>query len=100
MRDIRQVTCITKNPSGGKDDMGSCEVGFYTVEGGLLTMTDADGVPLRDSNNGERITHRLAPGESEKAIASRLTLKIIRTSRGDEMAGFSRRIDYPKWGGA
>jgi hypothetical protein len=43
---------------------------------------------------------RLLPGESEKAAAKKLTLKLHRDARGDEMAGFHRPIRYPKWGGA
>jgi hypothetical protein len=43
------------------------------------------------------MTHHMASGENEKAIAKRLTLKIFNPARGDEMAGFNRRIDYPKW---
>jgi hypothetical protein len=49
---------------------------------------------------GARITHRLAPDENEKVVAKRLTLKIHRTSNGDEMAGFHRPIRYPKSGWA
>jgi hypothetical protein len=97
--DIRQVTVITANP-GGSDDVGSCEVGYYTIEGDLLTMVDSEGVPLRNSNSGEKITHRLGAGENRETIAMRLTLKLWREARGDDMAGFNRRIDYPKWGGA
>jgi hypothetical protein len=51
-------------------------------------------------STGERITHPLASGESEKAVAKRLTLKLLRSERGDEMAGFHKTINYPKWGGA
>jgi len=94
---IKQVTVITSNPSG--NDLGSCEVGFYTLEGDLLTMVDGDGVPMRNANTGEKITHRLASGESEKTIAKRLTLKIFNAARGDEIAGFNRPIHYPKCGG-
>ena len=95
--EIRQVTVITRNPSGD-GDMGSCEIGHYTVEGDTLAMVDAKGAPLRDANTGERITHRLALGEGEKAIAKGLTLKIFRAARGDEMADFNRPINYPKFG--
>jgi hypothetical protein len=95
--DVRQITVITRNPSGS-DDRGSCEDGWYTVDDGVLTMTDKDGAPLRNPNTGQKITHHLANGESDKAVAKRLRLKIYRDERPDEMAGFNRRIDYPKWG--
>ncbi len=70
MLEIYQVTVITRNPSG-PGDVGSCEVGHYTVDGGLLTMVTADGAPLR-ATNGERITHHLVPGEDAKRVAGRL----------------------------
>jgi hypothetical protein len=38
------------------------------------------------------------PGESEKAVAKRLTLKMWRTENRDEMAGFHRPIRYCKSG--
>jgi hypothetical protein len=81
------------------DDVGRCEVGHYTIDGDLLTMCDAEGVALRNSNTGERITHRLGAGENRVTIAKRLTLKIWREARGDDTNGFNRRIEYPKWGG-
>jgi hypothetical protein len=52
---------------------------------------------LRDSNNGERVTARLVPGdESAKAIAVRLTLKIYRasTARSDGVEDFNRPLRY------
>jgi hypothetical protein len=97
MPDIRQVTVITSNPTGN-DQVGSCEVGFYTIEAGILTMTDIHGVPLRDSNTGEKITHRLMANETPRVIAKRLTLKRHRAANGDGMAGFGRRIHYPNSG--
>jgi len=93
MSDVRQVTVITRNPIG-KDDGGSCEEGWYTVDGDLLTMTDAEGVALRNPNTGEKITHRLAPGESDKAVAKRLGLKMYRGERGDDDKGFNRPLRY------
>jgi hypothetical protein len=99
MSDVRQVTVITRNPSGSGDG-GSCEYGWYVVDEGVLTMTDKDGAPLRNENTGQKITHHLAPGENEKGVAKRLRLKIYRDERPDEMAGFNRPIRYPKWGGA
>jgi hypothetical protein len=98
MRDVRHITIITRNPIGSGDG-GSCEEGFYTVDGdGVLTMTDAEGAALRNPNTGEKITHRLAPGESDKAVAKRLRLRIYRDARPDDDKGFSRPLRYPKFG--
>jgi hypothetical protein len=62
--------------------------GFYTRDGDTLTMTDRDGVPLRDDNNGERITVRLLPTDNEKTVAKRTTLRLHRAERGDDVANF------------
>jgi hypothetical protein len=97
--EIHQCTVIVANPSGS-DDVGRAAEGFYTIDGDTLTMCDSEGVPLRNANTGERITHRLGAGENRVTIAKRLTLKIWRDDRSDGVAGFGRRIDYPKWGGA
>ena len=95
---VHQVTVITRNPIGA-GDMGSCEVGHYTVDAGLLTMVTADGVPLRAAN-GERITARLAPGEDARRIAGRLRLAHWMHERDSSEAvpGFGRPLSYPKPG--
>ncbi|HLG85141.1 MAG TPA: hypothetical protein VKY22_29435 [Bradyrhizobium sp.] len=98
MREIRVVVVTTAKPSG-PDDLGQVAEGRYFVENGILTMCNSDSIPLRDENNGQRITSRLLPGESEKAAAKRLTLKIHRAANR-EMSGFHKPIRYPKWGGA
>jgi hypothetical protein len=92
--DIHQVTVITSNPTG-PGDVGSCEVGRYTVDGGLLTMVTAGGAPLRAAN-GERITARLAPEEDAKRVAGRLTLSHWRIQRaqGEIVPGFNRPLHY------
>jgi hypothetical protein len=57
-------------------------VGYYTLDGSLLTMTDGKGgTPFR-GESGERIKHKLQTGEDLDAIAKRLTMKICRTIRG------------------
>jgi hypothetical protein len=94
----KAVIVIVANPTG-KDDRGIVAEGFYTRDGDTLTMTDRDGVPLRDDNNGERITHRLGAGENHVTIAKRTTLRLHRAERGDETSSaFNRRIDYPSRG--
>jgi hypothetical protein len=93
--EVRQVTVITANPTRS-DDVGSCAEGFYTIDGDTITMCDSEGVPLRDSNNGERVTARLS-GEPEKVIAKRLTLKRHRAENGDDANGFGKVIHYERW---
>jgi hypothetical protein len=79
MPDVKEVTVTTRNPSG-PGDVGSCEVGHYKVDGDLLTLVDAGGVPLR-TNSGERITARLAAGDEARRVAYRLTLARWRNER-------------------
>lgn len=96
--EVHECTVIVANPTSS-DDVGRAEIAYFTMtDGNLLTMTDAEGVPLRDSNTGDRITHRLGAGENRNAVAKRLRAKIYRDDRGDGVEGFGRRIDYPKWG--
>jgi hypothetical protein len=95
MMDVHQVTVITRNPTG-PGDVGSCEVGHFTVDAGLLTMVTADGVPLRAAN-GERITARLAPTEEPRRVAGRFTLSRWRYERdaSELVPGFDSPLRYP-----
>jgi hypothetical protein len=94
MSDVKAVIAIVSNPVGKNDGGEICE-GFYTRDGDTLTMTDRDGIPLRDDNTGERITVRLLPSDNEKTVARRATLRRYRAERGDETSSaFNRRISY------
>lgn len=100
MSEVKSVVAIVSNPVS-KGSTGECAEGFYTRDGDTLTMTNAEGEPLRDDDTGARTTHLLLPGENEKVIAKRLTLKRYRAERGDEMASFhSRPLRYPDRGWA
>jgi hypothetical protein len=90
---IKSVIAIISNPSG-RGDRGQCEQGNYFVRDGVLTMCDLEGVPVRDANTGRRIELGLLPGDDEKALAKRLTLKMYRAANRDELAGFHRPIRY------
>ena len=99
MREIRSVIVTIAKPSG-PGDLGQTEEGRYFVEGGWLTLTDEGGTPLRDNNTGARITMRLLPGDDERAIAKKLTLRRWREASRDELAGFGRVLRYPSHGWA
>jgi hypothetical protein len=95
--EVFEVHVITRNPSGNDPlDKGSVEIGFYTVEGKTVTLTDATGVPLR-SKKGALITAPLAPDANVKQVASRLKLAHWRNERAesDEVPGFNSPIRYP-----
>jgi hypothetical protein len=90
--EIKHCVVITANPTSS-NDTGSAEEGWFTVSDGLVTMTDKDGDPIRNAN-GDRMTHKLLPGENPVVIAGRMRLKMWRDERGDGVEGFNRRIDY------
>ena len=96
MPDVKQVTAIVSNPSPfDPTHTGRVTVGYYVLDGDLLTMTDGEGTPVR-GRSGEKITHKLQAGEIPQLIAERLTMKIYRMVRGDGMAGFNRPLSYPR----
>jgi hypothetical protein len=92
---INEITVATRNPSGQPGDVGSCEVGFFTVDDDLLTLVEGDGMPVRDAG-GERITARLRAGEGVRTVASRLILARWRAS--DAASDFNRPLHY-RWSG-
>ncbi len=93
---MKQVTAIVSNPSL-LDEAGRVTIGFYVMDGSLLTMTDGEGTPVR-GRSGERITQKIQAGEDPSVIAKRLTMRIYRMARGDGMAWFNRPLNYPTSG--
>lgn len=88
---LYEVTVATRNPSGMPGDLGSCEVGFFTLDDDLVTLVEGDGIPIRKSN-GERITARVRPSENYRQVASRLVLARWRES--DAASDFNRPLRY------
>ncbi len=91
---IYEVTVTTRNPNS-PGDVGSCEIGFYTVVGDVLRLVDAGGAPVR-TNSGERITARLLAGEEARRVAGRLTLAHWRNQRdrSELVPGFNDPLHY------
>jgi hypothetical protein len=97
MSEIFQTHVQVRAPRG--DDPGQIVKGAYTVEGGVLTMVQPDGSPVRNPTNGERFTHKLRDGDNAPGIAGQLTLEIRQALLGKgTVTGFNRQIDYPKSG--
>jgi hypothetical protein len=87
--DMSKVHIVYPQIEAASDgDPGRCCEGYYTAENSVVTMTDPEGLPIRDVE-GEKITHKLASGERTDVIARRLTLKIYHARR-DDMADFNR----------
>ena len=93
---IEEITVATRHPSGRPGDLGSCEVGFFTIDNDLLSLVEADGTPVRKAN-GDRETALLRAGESARTVASRLILAHWRAT--NPTSDFNRPLRYGPLGG-
>jgi hypothetical protein len=100
MPEVKTVTVQVRGPKG--DDPGQVAMGAYTLEDGVLTMTDPSGRPIRKAATGERFTCKVKPGDNHVAFAGQMTLEIRGMMRGENapgtVKGFNRQLDYPKSG--
>ena len=48
MPEVRCVVAVVSNPIT-EDDPGRATYGYYILEDGLLTMTDGNGAPVRNT---------------------------------------------------
>jgi hypothetical protein len=88
MSEIFQIYAQVAPPTEG--DRGRVTEGWYTLQDGVVTMCDPEGIPLRDvegpSNHAQAVE-----GERAQQVAARLTLKIYRSLR-DDAADFHRTL--------
>jgi hypothetical protein len=91
MSDVQSVTVYLSHPMG-PNDLGQVTFGYFKVEGGVLTMTDAEGRPMRRIN-GEIWSRELGPDDNPRSVAGALTKDIRRELHGD--SDFNRRLTYP-----
>ena len=90
MRSVNQVTVIVANPNpDDPTDTGRVTLGYYVLDD-RLTMTDGEGMPFR-GRSGDRVMHKMLPGEDPTVIAKRLTMRIYGMVRGDG-TDFNRRL--------
>jgi hypothetical protein len=73
MPEVHSVYATVRAPRD-ENDLGQVTMGYYTLADSVLTMTDSKGVPVRNLNTGEKILHKMKPGEEAGAIANWLTL--------------------------
>jgi hypothetical protein len=78
------VTVRFAEPEDG--DPGEAAVGYYTVEDGLLTMTDEHGTPLKNS-----MPVKLEDPSKAQAIAASLVKK-----RRNDPENFNRPLRYSR----
>ena len=72
---------------------GQVEEGQYIVEGGIVTLTDHAGVPLR-ARDGTMYSQKLEKQDDPHVIAGRLTKKRWRDRPAN--SDFNRPLRYPK----
>jgi hypothetical protein len=97
-QEVHKVLAQIEAPSKS-NPAGRITTGFYTVVKSTLTMTDADGVPMR-RDDGEMYTHKLAKGENPRSMACVLTKQVRAAVHGySALSGPKREpIVYPKCG--
>jgi hypothetical protein len=96
MTEVFTVFAQVTGPKGAHP--GSAVEGRYIVENGVVTLTNYDGMPVRDEY-GKFYEHTLAAGDIPKQIAARLTKKFRLRLRGKDggRSGFEHGpLRYPK----
>jgi hypothetical protein len=102
--EVKKVTVELKKPSK-RFPAGQITWGYYTFENGVLTMTDANGVPAEDGMGRRYVARDVAPN-CVTGVASHLTRKLREELRDGgaysaPKAGFDGPIDYgdKRWRG-
>jgi hypothetical protein len=97
MPEVKQVIVQIKAPKSGFP--GQVAYGYYTLENGVVTMTDQKGNPAVDVNE-KKYFHKLLPGEDSRAVACRMTRELRNALRGTSnkpsVSGFDGPMSYPK----
>ena len=92
--EVFTVYAQVRRPRG--DDPGAVVEGAFTVTGDVVTLTDRQGVPVRDQH-GKAYTKKIANGDSGKTIAARMTkdFRLMLRGKDGRVNGFDRPIKYP-----
>jgi hypothetical protein len=95
MSEVVKVTVQIKPPKG--EFPGQVVYGYYTLQDGVVTLTDPAGKPAGDET-GRKYSHKLRPEEDSRAVACRLTKELRLALRGNSapVNGFEGKIQYPK----
>jgi len=75
---------------------GQVAEGRYTFAKGVVTLTDYNGVPVRDGD-GKTYSRKVNKGEDARVIVGRMTKEfrgVLRKAHR-RVAGFDGPIDYP-----
>jgi hypothetical protein len=82
---ITQVIIQVGEAHPDRGDPGAVEVGYYSVEGDMLTMCDENGRPVAKPR-------RLQVDEDPHIVAGRLTRE--RWLKTNDASNFNRRLNY------
>ena len=95
MSKVREVI-VTIKPRKGSFP-GQVAYGWYTLQDDSRYANRPRGKSSR-RGNWKKFTHKLAPGEDERAVACKLTKELRLLLRGNSapVAGFEGPINYPK----
>jgi len=94
------LTCWAQVRAPRGDDPGTVVEGAYTVTNNVVTLTDRQGVPVRDGD-GNVYKKKVEHGDTAKAVAARMTKNLRLSLRGKDgrVGGFDRGpLVYPKLG--
>jgi hypothetical protein len=92
MSEVKFVIITISNPTSS-NPMGVVEEGWYTVDGGKVTLTTCNGTPLYDQRN-KQYSVKLKQGDDPRNVAAKLTRQWTSTKRRG--SDFSRPINYPR----
>jgi hypothetical protein len=99
MPDVVQIT-IQLAPQIIRDrvsvDPGQVAIGYYVVDGDVLTMTDASGAAMTDAA-GNLFTAKVGPGDDYRRIAGYL-MRNLRARLGLNKSSFNRPLRAPDLG--
>jgi hypothetical protein len=76
---------------------GLVSEGRYTFEGGVVTLTDHSGVPVKNVH-GKVCSQTVGPGDNPLIIARRLTKQFYLARRGKDRLDFNRPLHYKRDG--
>lgn len=98
MIEVKSVIVELRGPGGER--LGRTTEGYYTVDGGTLTMTYANGDPVLNDNGIPAFRRSLQAKEYPPAIACVLTHQVRRYLLGanEESDAFNRPLTYQNLG--
>lgn len=96
--EVHRIIAQIEKPTS-RDPAGRVTEGYYTVVRGVMTMTDASGIPMRNAN-GDLHTHQLGKDENPASMACILTKQVRAAVHGYSAVTGPKRepLVYPKTG--